>query len=61
MSITKENELIFERTFPASHGEINDYTSLEFTADGLELDYDTLTWADIKAAYKKLFNTEIDQ
>lgn len=60
MSITKENELEFERVFP-SYGDRNDSHTLVFNRDGLEIDYDTLTWVDIKAAYKKLFNTEIDQ
>jgi hypothetical protein len=60
VSITKESELVFEREFPTAHGK-NDYMSLEFTVQGIEVDEDILTWADIKKAYKKLFNTEISQ
>lgn len=59
MSITKENELEFERVFLA--GDRNDSHMLVFNREGLEIDYDTLSWTDIKEAHRKLFNTEIDQ
>lgn len=58
MSIRKITDLDFEREYP-TYGDINATEDLTFNKEGLVIDYDTLSWDDIKTAYKKLFNTEL--
>ena len=59
MSITKDDDLNFDHEFPGYRD--NDNHSLEFTTRGLDIHYDTLSWDDIKAAHKILFNQDIDK
>ena len=58
MSITKDDDLNFERCFPS--GDRNDYQDIEFNKDGVTIDYDTICWGDIRKAYKTLFDKELD-
>ena len=58
MSIRKIDTLNFEREFPDYWG--NENQDLEFTSDGLEIEYDTLPWDDIKSAYSRLFGKSLD-
>jgi len=59
MSIKKIDDLNFERCFPAANC-MNDYHDIEFTDDGIVIDYDTLDWDDVKTAYRKLHDKELD-
>jgi hypothetical protein len=61
MSITKESDLIFERVYPSLQDDSNDSDTLEFTKDGLQIGYDTLSWEDIKKAHKVLFGSAINE
>lgn len=56
--IEKINDLNFERIYEGTCCEdVED--ELEFTKEGLEIEYDILPWDDIKKAYKKLFPGDI--
>lgn len=54
MSIKKIDDLSYEREFPTSGGR-NDTHDIEFTKEGLVIDYDTLSWEDIERARCELF------
>jgi hypothetical protein len=60
MSINKIDDLNFEREFP-SYGDWNDSNDIEFTKEGIEIDYDVLDWEIIKKAYRILFNHDIQE
>lgn len=48
MSIRQTSETTWERTFLA--GDDNDYHNINITAEGIEIDYDMLPWAEIDKA-----------
>jgi hypothetical protein len=58
--IRKIDDLNFEREY-ASHGGRNDIQDIEFNADGIEIDHDAISWADIKTAYEKIFCKQIQE
>jgi len=58
MSITKIDDLNFEREYPV--GYHNATQDLEFTREGLDINFDTLTWEDINIAHNKLFGKPIE-
>ena len=61
--IRKIDDLKFERKFVFNGDRIviHDIEFIEFNADGIEIDHDTISWADIKTAYEKIFCKQIQE
>lgn len=52
MSIEKINDTEWARTYP--NGCVNDEHPIEVTKEGIEIDFDLLTWEEIDAAREKI-------